>query len=323
MERFYFCPDSLTYQKMKMTGKQKFYRFLAFTGLALIFSLGFLLLRDTHLITPRAEQLSAEQNRIAFQIELLNQDIRHYEEMLGELAYNDDHIYRVYFEVNPWPPTLRNAGVGGSYNYASFGLEKFTEMLDRAYSKLGQIERKLAVQSTSFEQVIELARHKEERLAARPAIQPISMKDLHHFGSSFGMRLHPILNVVRPHYGIDLTASRGTPIYATADGTVTQAGYSTGGFGNRILLDHGFGYETLYGHCSEVLVKVGDHVKRGEVIGKVGNTGLSKSPHLHYEVHVNGRPVDPINYYASDLTPQEFERMIGLLSEADPAFDIN
>ena len=173
------------------------------------------------------------------------------------------------------------------------------------------------------DRVIDMARHKEERLAARPAIQPISLKDLHHFGSSFGVRFHPILKVIRPHNGIDLTASRGTPIYATADGTVTQAGYSTGGFGNRILLDHGYGYETLYGHCSELLVKRGDRVKRGEVIARVGSTGLSKSPHLHYEVHVNGRPVDPINYYANDLSAGEYDKMIQLLSEADPSFDIN
>ncbi|HER08905.1 MAG TPA: M23 family metallopeptidase [Bacteroides sp.] len=323
MERFYFNPDSLTYQKIQITGKQKFYRFLAFTGLTIIFSLCFMFLRDAHLKTPKAERLTEVQGRIAFQIDLLNRDIDQYDEMLREVAFNDDYIYRVYFEVNPWPPTLRDAGVGGSSMYASLGLEKHADLLNRTYMNLDHIERKLVVQSTSFDQVIDMARHKEERLAARPAIQPISLKDLDHFGSSFGMRFHPILKVVRPHNGIDLTASRGTPIYATADGKVIQAGYSTGGFGNRIILDHGYGYETLYGHCSELLVKTGETVKRGEVIAKVGSTGLSKSPHLHYEVHVDGRPVDPINYYANDLSAAEFEKMILLLSEADPSFDIN
>jgi len=323
MERFYFNPDTLTYQKIRMTGKQKFYRFLAFTGLTLVCSVGFLILRDIYLDTPRTEKLAAAQEQITYELDLLNRDIQRYEGMLQEVAFNDDHIYRVYFEVNPWSSTLRNAGVGGSNRYASLPHGNHADLLVRTYMNLDQIERKLVVQSTSFDQIIDMARHKEERLAARPAIQPISLKDLRRFGSSFGMRLHPILNVVRPHNGIDLTADRGTSIYATADGTVIQAGYSTGGFGNRILIDHGYGYRTLYGHCSEILVKRGDRVKRGEVIAKVGSTGLSKSPHLHYEVHVNGHPVDPINYYANDLSPEEYEKMIELLSQADPSFDIN
>jgi murein DD-endopeptidase MepM/ murein hydrolase activator NlpD len=188
---------------------------------------------------------------------------------------------------------------------------------------IDQVERKLVVQSTSFDEVIEMAWTKEERLAARPAIQPISLKDLTRFGSSFGMRFHPILKVVRLHEGIDLSARLGTPIFATADGVVLQAGYRAGGFGKKVLLDHGFGYRTLYGHCNEVLVKPGQKVKRGEVIAKVGSTGLSKAPHLHYEVHVNGRPVDPINYYSNDLSSQEYDRMIRLLSMADQSFDIN
>jgi murein DD-endopeptidase MepM/ murein hydrolase activator NlpD len=276
-----------------------------------------------YLNTPRAEKLTAVQEQITYEIELLNSDIQRYEGILREVAFNDDHIYRVYFEVNSWPYTLREAGVGGSNNFAEPGQGKYGDLLTKTYMNLDQIERKLVVQSTSFDQVIDMARHKEERLAARPAIQPISLKDLKRFGSSFGIRLHPILKVVRPHNGIDLTADRGTPIYATADGIVLQSGFSTGGFGYRILLDHGYGYQTLYGHCSELLVKRGDRVNRGEVIARVGSTGLSKSPHLHYEVHVNGQPVDPINYYANDLSAEEYDQMIDLLARADPSFDIN
>ena len=188
---------------------------------------------------------------------------------------------------------------------------------------MDQVERKVVVQSASYDQVIKMAENKEEVMAARPAIQPISMKDLVRYGSSFGMRLHPILNIVRPHEGVDLSAPRGTPICATADGKVLQAGYRAGGFGKKVLLDHGFGYESLYGHCSEILVEPGQEVKRGEVIALVGSTGLSKAPHLHYEVHLNGRAVDPVNYYASDLSAGEYDRMIDMLSKADPSFDIN
>ena len=323
MERFQFNPHTLTYHRVELTGKQKLVRFLAFAGLTLLFSTGILVLRDRHIHSPRQERLSGRQQEIAYQLNLLNRDMEEYENVLANLAVNDDHIYRVYFEVEPWSTTMRNAGVGGSDRYAWLGNYKYADLLMETYDNIDRIERKLVMQSTSFDQVIEMAAHKEERMAARPAIQPVSLKDLTRFGSSFGMRYHPILKVVRPHEGIDLTAPRGTPIYATADGTVVQAGYRAGGFGKKILIDHGYGYETLYGHCDQVLVSAGQKVKRGEVIGKVGSTGLSKSYHLHYEVHVNGRPVDPINYYANDLSAGEFDEMIDMLSQADQSFDIN
>jgi len=323
MERFQFCPETLSYKRVQSTGWQKLFRFLIFTGLTLVVGIALLILRDNHLQSPRTDTLELEQLQVTYQLELLNRDMARYENLLQQVANNDDNIFRVYFEVDPWPATFRNAGVGGSNRYDYLRQQKHGDLLIRTSRNIDQIERKLVVQSTSFDQVIEMAATKEERLAARPAIQPVSSRDLIRFGSSFGMRYHPILKVVRPHEGIDLTAPRGTNIYATADGKVIQSGYRTGGFGKKILIDHGFGYHTLYGHCDKVLVEAGQTVKRGEVIGKVGSTGLSKSPHLHYEVHVNGRPVDPINYYANDLSEEEFERMIVMLSNADPSFDIN
>ncbi len=323
MERFQFCPETLAYQRVQSTGWQKLFRFLLFTGLTLLFGIVLLILRDNHLQSPRSDTLALEQLQVTYQLELLNRDMARYESLLQQVANNDDNIYRVYFEVDPWPATFRNAGVGGSNRYDYLRQQKHGDLLIKTSRNIDQIERKLVVQSTSFDQVIDMAATKEERLAARPAIQPISSRDLTRFGSSFGMRYHPILKVIRPHEGIDLTAPRGTNIYATADGKVIQAGYRAGGFGKKILIDHGFGYQTLYGHCDKVLVESGQTVKRGEVIGNVGSTGLSKSPHLHYEVHVNGRPVDPINYYANDLSKEEYERMIIMLSNADPSFDIN
>ena len=188
---------------------------------------------------------------------------------------------------------------------------------------MDDVSRQLVIQSKSFDEVIDLAKTKEERMAAKPSIQPVSLNELIRFGSSFGMRMHPILKQYRAHNGIDLTAPRGTKIYATADCVVLIANYTSGGYGKRILIDHGYGYKTLYGHCYKILVEPGQKVKRGEVIGLVGNTGLSTRSHLHYEVWVNNRPVNPINYYANDLSPEEYDRMIQLLSKADPSFDIN
>jgi len=323
MDRFKFSPETLSYQRIQPTRRQKFFRFLLFTGSAFLVGIFILIIRDAYIETHRYESLSAEQQEIVYEMELMNRDVEQHEKALANIAHNDDEIYRVYFEQDPWPATQRAAGVGGSQKYAYLKNYKHSDLLIKTYRSIDQVERKLVVQSTSFDKVIEMAWTKEERLAARPAIQPVSLKDLTRFGSRFGMRFHPILKVVRIHEGVDLSARRGTPIYATADGKVLQSGYRAGGFGNKVLLDHGFGYQTLYGHCDEVLVKPGQEVKRGEVIARVGSTGLSKAPHLHYEVHVNGRPVDPINYYANDLSSEEYDRMIGMLSQADQSFDIN
>ena len=321
MDRFSFNPHTLSYHKIEFSQRRKFKRFLTFLGLTLSISVALLFLRDQQFNSPRSQNLEAGQQKITYELKLMNRDLTQYENRLSNMAFNDDHIYRVYFGVQPW--SIRSVGVGGSPRYDWLQQFKYEDLLKQTYTNIDQVERLLVMQSTSFDEVIDLAWTKEEWMAARPAIQPIGMKDLVRFGSSFGTRMHPILKVVRPHEGIDLTARRGTNIYATADGEVLQSGYRAGGFGKKVLIDHGYGYRTLYGHCDEVLVEPGQQVKRGEVIAKVGSTGLSKSPHLHYEVHVNGRPVDPINYYANDLSAKEFENMIDMLSNADPSFDIN
>jgi hypothetical protein len=323
MDRYQYNPETLSYLKIQTDRRQKLFRFLLFAGITSGLAVFLLLARDYYLDTPRSERLIMEQQEILYGLQMMNRDLDGFEKNLDQVAHNDDHIYRVYFEQHPWPATQRTAGVGGSQKYTHLRKYKHGGLLAETTQKIDQVERKLVVQSTSFDEVIDMVSFKEERLAARPAIQPISLKDLTRFGSSFGIRMHPILKVVRPHEGIDLSAPRGTPIYATADGVVLQAGYRAGGFGKKILLDHGYGYRTLYGHCHEVMVKPGQKVKRGEVIGKVGSTGLSKAPHLHYEVHINGRPVDPIDYYANDLSAEEYEHMINMLSHADPSFDIN
>ena len=323
MERFLFDPETLSYQKIKHPNKRKLLRLLAFTGLVLSISFGMLFFRDTQIRTQRADNLTVAQQQIIYELNLMNRDLGQYERRLQQVAFNDDNIYRVYFGVDPLSSSKRRVGVGGSMKYQWLQKYRHASLLNKTYQNIDLIERKLAMQSSSFDDVINLVWTKDEWMASRPAIQPVSIKDLTRFGSSFGTRFHPILKVVRPHEGIDLTAPMGTNIYATADGTVVQAGYREGGFGKKVLIDHGHGYRTLYGHCDEVLVEPGQQVNRGEVIARVGSTGLSKSPHLHYEVHVNGKPVDPINYYANDLSPVEYEHMIDMLSNADPSFDIN
>lgn len=321
--KYRFNPESLNYEKIQYSFRKKLVSLFPFFLAIIFFSSLFLYLLDHKMESPKARVLLSEQKEVEMKLNMLEKEIIRANEILAGIEYKDDHIYRTYFEVSPLSPSLRSAGYGGNISKDIFRETIYTEKYSDINRELDKIAKKLVVQSKSFDEVIHLANTKEKRLAARPAIQPLSIKDLTRFGSSFGMRYHPILKVRKMHEGIDLTAPRGTRIYATADGIVLQAGSTTGGYGNKIVIDHGFGYRTLYGHCHTILVKSGQKINRGDIIGTVGSTGLSISPHLHYEVHVNGRVVNPIHYYANDLTESEFDHMIKLLSKADPGFDIN
>lgn len=323
MAKYHFNPETLQYEAIESTSFERWVNFLKFALLVSLLFIVVLKISEDVVQSPKLIKLNAEQQQLTYEIQLLNTDLRLYRERLGRIAYNDDQLYRAFFEVDPIPTTKREAGIGGTQQYRNFRNKPNADLLIEANMNLDYVARQLVIQSKSFDEVIHLAKHKEQRMAAKPSIQPVSLNELIRFGSSFGMRLHPILKKYRPHNGIDLTAPRGTKIYATADGEVVQANYTTGGYGKKILIDHGHGYKTLYGHCNKILVERGQKVKRGEVIGLVGNTGLSAAPHLHYEVWINNRPVNPINYYANDLSPGEYDRMITLLSNADPSFDIN
>jgi len=323
MAKYYFNPETLQYEKIEGSRKEQILGFLKFSLLVVILLVVIVRISEDVIRSPKHKKLLADREQLSYELQLLNRSMINYSGFLEQIAHNDDHLYRVFFEVDPIPYTKREAGTGGSQQYRDLLSKPEPDLLISAYSNLDKISRQLVIQSKSFDEVIELARTKEQRMAAKPSIQPISIADLTRFGSAFGMRMHPILKDYRHHNGIDLTAPAGTKIYATADGVVVQAQYTTGGYGRKILIDHGFGYKTLYGHCQKILVEAGQQVKRGEVIGLIGNTGLSVRPHLHYEVWVNNRPVDPFNYYANDLSPGEYDKMINLLSTVDPSFDIN
>lgn len=323
MAKYYFNNETLHYEQIEISFKEKLISFAKFSFLVIAFSMLLFKISEDVVQSPKLKNMIADRQELHYEIELLNRDFVNYKDDLKQIAYNDDHLYRVFFEVDPIPETKRAAGIGGSRRYEQLENKPYSDLLETTFFNIDEISRQLVIQSKSFDEVIDLAKNKEAYFASMPSIQPISIKELTRFGSSFGMRFHPILKRMRMHEGIDLTAPLGTNIYATADGKVIQSGYTTGGYGKKILIDHGHGFKTLYGHCSKILVERGQTVKRGEVIGKVGSTGLSKAPHLHYEVWVNNRPVDPINYYQNDLSPDEYDKMIDLLGKADPSFDIN
>jgi murein DD-endopeptidase MepM/ murein hydrolase activator NlpD len=196
-----------------------------------------------------------------------------------------------------------------------------TDLVQNIGSQLNRLSLLVAYQEKSFKDIEAMVKNKEKLLAAIPAIQPVSDKDLTRIASGFGTRIDPVYKVPKFHAGLDFAAPVGTPIYATADGIVTDAGYNSGGYGNRVIIDHGFGYETLYGHMYRVKVRIGQKIRRGEVIGYVGSTGKSTGPHCHYEVHRNGNPVDPVYYFYNDLTPEQYDRLLKVAQTANQSFD--
>ena len=309
-EHFYYNPRTLAYEKRRRSGKVFFLRFLRSLLTIVVFAALGIFLAYSFLDSPKERMLKREISQYEFQFTLLNDRLNQIETVLGHIREKDDNIYRVIFEAEPIPPSIRNAGFGGTDRYARLDGYRNSQTIIEATKKLDRITSQLVVQSKSLDEVFEMARNKSLMLAHIPAIQPIE-KGLGNIISGYGMRYHPILKVRRMHWGIDITAPSGTPIYATADGTVNFNGRK-GGYGKTCMVDHGYGYQTLYGHMKTVTVKKGQRVKRGEIIGYVGSTGLSQAPHVHYEVIYNNKKVDPVNYFYNDFTPEEFEKILEL-----------
>ncbi len=321
--KFRYDGSNLTFEKVVYSKREKLSlvsrNFLIVSAIAI----AILVIASFFVESPTIKRLISKQDELRLKYEVLDKSLQDYKTSLNQIAFNDDKVYRVYFETDAIPSNVRNSGFGGANKYEPLEGFNNSDIMINVSKQMDMLEKQLRIQMFSFDDVIDMAMNKEKLLEARPAIQPISLNELKRFGSKFGMRVHPILGIRRMHEGIDLTAAKGTKIYATASGTVLSASYTTGGYGKKIVIDHGYGYKTLYAHCSKLLVTPGQKVKRGDVIGLVGNTGLSQGDHLHYEVHHNGHPVNPINYYASDLSSQEYDKMIEMLADNDQNFDIN
>jgi murein DD-endopeptidase MepM/ murein hydrolase activator NlpD len=241
--------------------------------------------------------------------------------VLADMQDRDDNIYRVIFEAEPIPNSIRKAGFGGVDRYKELEGYLNSDLIIETTKKLDQLSKQIYIQSKSFDEVVKLVKNKETMLASIPAIQPISNKDLKHVPSGFGWRTDPIYKTQEFHPGIDFTANTGTEIYSTGDGVVSRADNMAQGYGNHVVIKHGFGYETLYGHMTKYIVRPGQKVKRGELIGYVGSTGRSTGPHVHYEVIKNGQKANPVNYFYQDLSPAEYQKLIEISSRASQSFD--
>lgn len=319
--KFRFNPETLSYTRVEHTAKDKLIRVLTYVAASFVVAVLFNIVFNFFFDTPKTKGLKMENNQLLFQYTLLNERLEQINKVLDDLRHRDDNIYRTIFEAEPIHKSIREAGIGGVNRYQELEKMKNADIVISTAKRLDQIMNEAYIQSVSYDEIINLAKNKESMLASLPAIQPISNQDLTRTASGWGYRIHPIYKIRKFHYGMDFTAPTGTEIYATADGTVEDIDKSKRGYGNKIVIDHGFGYQTLYAHLSEFNVKRGQKVKRGDIIGYVGNTGLSTAPHLHYEVVFKGKKVNPVNYYFNDLSPEEYDKMIELSLRAGQSFD--
>lgn len=319
--KYRFNAHTLSYDKIVISFKTKLKRFLALfsTTLASSLLLAFIFLQFYE--SPKTRAMKKENERLLTQYELLYKDLGTVEKVLGELEQRDNNLYRVIFESDPIPSTIRKAGFGGVNRYSQLESLDNSELVVKTAEKLDVLSKEAYIQAKSYDEVMKMALNKEKLVASMPAIMPISNKSLKGTASGWGFRIHPIYKIKMFHYGMDFTAPVGTRIYATGDGVVKEVQSDSGGFGKYVVIDHGFGYETLYGHMSNFNVRVGELVKRGSVIGYVGNTGTSTGPHVHYEVHKNGVPVNPQYYYFKDLNAKEYDKMVRISSNIGQTFD--
>lgn len=321
--KYYYDSENLAYKKIKpKRSKQIGYVALWLFSSALFGLIGFWVLVTSSLFdTPKDRIQRREIENLTFRYALLNKKLDQIDEVLHDIAERDNSLYRVYFNADPIPFEQRKAGFGGVNRYRD--LEGFdnSELLINTSKRMDIISKELVIQSKSLDEIYKLAQSQEKLLAAIPAIQPVKNEQLTRMASGFGYRNDPFTKIRKFHAGMDFSAKTGTPVYATGDGIVERADNVMSGFGNLIILKHGFGYSTYYAHLSKYNVKKGQKVKRGDVIGYIGSTGRSEAPHLHYEVHINGEPVNPINFYYGNISAEQFEEISKLANQENQSLD--
>jgi murein DD-endopeptidase MepM/ murein hydrolase activator NlpD len=319
--KYKFNHETLSFDKIRLGIRQLLLRLFAyFVGslfLAGLYGFVFAFIFDS----PKERALKREIEQLTLQYDLMNREMENVEKVLGHLEETDDNLYRTIFEAEPVPASYREGGIGGVNRYEELEGFSNSDLIIETATRLDKIRKKIYVQSESFDHLIALSKEKEEMLSSIPAIQPVSNKDLKRTAGGYGYRIHPIYKISKFHAGMDFTAPTGTDVYATGNGVVSLVKSERRELGNHIIIDHGFGYQTVYAHLDHFNVRVGQKVNRGDIIGFVGSTGLSTAPHLHYEVKVSGRNVDPAMYFFNDLTPAEYDSMIEIASKSGQSFD--
>ena len=321
--KYYFDPDTLSYRPIKATNKNRILNVLLFTFLSFFFGIICLLilLNSDFLNTPSEVAQKRTIQNYELQFEILNKKLSQLETVVANVEERDNNIYRVYFEASPIPEEQRYAGFGGVNRYKDLEGYDNSELIINTTRRLDILTKQTVVQSRSLDEIESLATNKSELISAIPTIQPIKNKNLTRVASGFGYRIDPFTKKRRFHYGMDFTAKRGTPVYASGNGIVKRADNRSAGYGRHIRIDHGFGYVSLYAHLSKYNVRRGQKVKRGEIIGYVGNTGRSAGPHLHYEILKDKKKINPLNFYYGNLSPKEFEALLTQSKQENQSLD--
>lgn len=307
--KYYYNTHTLRYEKLVTPFRVKLLRIFGFISAALVTSA--LVIYVYNNFFPRAadKEAALKYEIIKDNYNTLAEKTKTLQQQMADLEKRDNEVYRSIFEANPLSDSARTKAIEAKKEIARVNLIRVDDLGDEIAKTLNNITARVAYQFESYTAIEKLINNQETKMASIPAIQPVSNKQLNRIGSGFGMRVHPIYGIAKMHSGIDFTAPQGTPIYATGDGLVTAAGPGMG-TGNHVIINHGYGYETEYMHMVRVKARIGQRVNRGEVIGWIGSTGASTGPHCHYEVHINGNPVDPVYFFFNDLNPEQYDRVL-------------
>jgi murein DD-endopeptidase MepM/ murein hydrolase activator NlpD len=321
--KYYYDKDSLSYYPVSSSRYSGLSGVVLFLLSSIFFGIvALLILLNTDALNTPTELVQAREiENFKLQYELLNKKLEKIEEVMANVAERDNNLYRVYFEASPIPEGQRKMGFGGVNRFRELEGYENSKLIINTTKRLEVLTKQVVVQSRSLEELESLVKSREDLLGAMPSIQPIHKNDLKRMASGFGYRKDPFTKKRRMHYGMDFTATKGTPVYASGDGVIGRADNRAAGYGNHVRIDHGFGYVSLYAHLSKYNVKRGQKVKRGDIIGYVGSTGRSAGPHLHYEIFKDGKRVNPLNYYSGNLTAEEFDIMLNLTRQENQSMD--
>ena len=309
--KYYYDSDTLSYRKVeRKKGRTIGFVLLFITASVLMGLILLITVFNSGIDTPKERRLERENANYALQLSILQSEMDLASKVLENVQQRDNEIYRVLLDANPIPDEVRKAGFGGVNRYENLQGYENSEMIIESHKRMDQITKQLDIQSKSLDEIARLSEDKEKLLAAIPAIQPVSNEDLTRMASGFGYRTDPFTKARKKHWGMDFTAPRGTPVYATGDGTVSRADATASGYGKHIRITHGYAYESLYAHLSKYNVRKGQKVKRGDLIGFVGSTGRSEAPHLHYEIFKDKERINPIHFYYGKLSPAEFDELL-------------
>lgn len=320
-QQYRYNPKTLSYEEVQVSIWVKGLKVMLWIAPNIIVGLVLAYFFARRIDSPKEKELKAKITRYETQLNKMNEDLALINKVLDDVQKRDEDLYRIALYADEFPEELRIMGTGGSDKYGHLRDLPNSQLLINTSTNIDALERRLHAQTLSFQELVNLAKNKEKMLACIPAIQPVRNTDLKRMASGYGYRIDPIYKTRRMHSGMDFTADKGTEVYATGDGVIEVVESMKWGYGKNIIINHGFGYKTRYAHLSAFKVRKGQKVKRGDLIGLVGSTGKSTGPHLHYEVLKNGKPVNPIGYYHSDLTPSQYEQLLEMSKNSFKALD--